>query len=989
MLSQPSPLSSQASMTSSGFADGLGRRTLAFDREEGVMLERLALRPELGAFESMLRDRLDAVGGLEDERIAKPRSIERDLDGSLVVVSEFVPGSRLAELLDTASEMGTAPGVDAALGFLLDLLPALCGLHAGARFAHGSISPSRTVLTPAGQIVLLDAIYGGALAHLRYSRRKMWTEFAVATSPRLPAKRIHVETDLAQSALAAVMLVLGRPLANDEYPDKLAGVVREVSDVAQIRGSAEFASGLRSFLYRALQLHSSDPYTSADDALFDVRDIAAELGVHVCRRALVDFIEQMESPAQPPGRLGRLDIDEHDDLADEIARFGLTAAYQDVASIGEQEQDLDAHVDAELDIDGLVDDHNTAHHDITDIDIHGDEAHGIEISEPASPAEEEFDWVAAAAESEREEAARLAEAVEALPLVPVTVSPVPVSTLPGSPVPLSALSGLEAELFPAAPAPAVEPTLHELTPTPRPVLDIAPFPVPSAPDDTISPDPESHGTPTDSAFAGPESTAAELEPEPSEQVAEVVPAVRSRRAKRAIRSARARKDKLRSAAEQETRPALTLVDPPAPPPPPPPKPASWLVAPERAAAFEPPVIDETASAPVLVPIQPSTFADGLPLTPQFAQAPPVPIYTPPPLPPAPVVPPPPLEPVFSRTVGAIAPTYEATPAWTPALPPPPLPPAVSVVTPQPSAAIRLKDTGSRSRPARSEPTLDIYSTRLPVIDSPTSTTSFPWKMVAALAVIVVGAIIGGRIYLPAKGVPPEDEQVAAPAPSEATEPTAAAPSAGITAGTKGRVEIETQPAGARILLDGKSVGESPVSLDNIAAGRHTVTLVSASGSIKRTIRVDPGRTTRLDIPIFSGWVGIFAPFVVEVSEGGTVIGTTEESRLMLSPGKHDLTLVNRELGYRASRTVEIEPGEVRSITLDPRGPASFNASPWAEVFIDGRKVGDTPIANLQLPLGIREVTFRHPQYGERRMPVTVKGDSAAAISIDFTKPPVP
>ena len=84
-------------MTSSGFADGLGRRTLAFDREEGVMLERLVLRPELGAFESMLRDRLDSLGTLEDERIARPRTIERDVDGSLVVVSEFVPGSRLAE----------------------------------------------------------------------------------------------------------------------------------------------------------------------------------------------------------------------------------------------------------------------------------------------------------------------------------------------------------------------------------------------------------------------------------------------------------------------------------------------------------------------------------------------------------------------------------------------------------------------------------------------------------------------------------------------------------------------------------------------------------------------------------------------------------------------------------------------------------------------------------------------------------------------------
>jgi hypothetical protein len=941
-------------MTSSGFADGLGRRALAFDREEGVMLERLALRPELGAFESMLRDRLDALGTLEDERIAKPRSLERDVDGSLVVVSEFVPGSRLAELLDTAAEMGVAPGMDAALGFLLDLLPALCGLHAGARFAHGSISPSRTVLTPAGQVVLLDAIYGGALAHLRYSRRRMWTEFAVATSPRLPAQRLHVETDLAQAALAAVMLVLGRPLADDEYPDKLAGVVREVSDVAQIRGSAEFASGVQSFLHRALQLHSSDPYTSADDALFDVREVANELGLHVCRRALMDFVEQMESPAQPRR------TDQYDHMADEIARFGLAAAYQDVADIGEQEPDLESHVDAELDIDRLVEDGGDGHHDIP----------GTDTPAAASAGEEAFDWVAAAAESSRDEQARLAEAEADI----------------FAPVPVSALPSLEAELFGAAPSHAAAPASAL-----EPVLKVAPFPVPGPPEEAVAADLEIPGS-SPSTLAAPDSTTGpEVEPSASEEAAEAVPAVRSRRAKRAIRSARARKDKLRSAAENDEAPALTLVEapPPAPAPPPPaPKPSSWLVAPERAAAFEPPVAD-TPVPPVLVPIQPSVPSEGLPAVPQFAQAPPVPIYTPPPLPPAPVVPPPPLEPVFSRTVGAIAPSYDSPPAWTPAPPPPPEPP-ISVMRPQPPAPLKLKDTGPRSRPARSDSALDIYSTPLPVVDTSTSNTAFPWKMVAVLAVIVIGAIIGGRFYLPAKGMPAEEEEVAAPATNAAPAPAAAAAAPAVnTASTRGRIEIETQPAGARVLLDGKPVGDSPLSLDNIAAGRHAITLVSGSGSIKRTIRVEAGRTTKLDIPIFSGWVGIFAPFVVEVSEGGKVIGTTEESRLMLSPGKHDLTLVNRELGYRASRSVDIEPGEVRSITLDPRGPVNFNASPWAEVLVDGRKVGDTPIANLQLPLGIREVTFRHPQYGERRMPVTVKGDSAAAVSIDFTKPPVP
>src|SRR5688500_20336064 len=89
-MSTPQP----GSTTSSGFADGLGRRVLAFDREEGTMLERLVLRPELAAFETMLRDRVERLAALEDERLARPRTIERDADGSLTVVSEFVPGSR-------------------------------------------------------------------------------------------------------------------------------------------------------------------------------------------------------------------------------------------------------------------------------------------------------------------------------------------------------------------------------------------------------------------------------------------------------------------------------------------------------------------------------------------------------------------------------------------------------------------------------------------------------------------------------------------------------------------------------------------------------------------------------------------------------------------------------------------------------------------------------------------------------------------------------
>ena len=100
---------------------------------------------------------------------------------------------------------------------------------------------------------------------------------------------------------------------------------------------------------------------------------------------------------------------------------------------------------------------------------------------------------------------------------------------------------------------------------------------------------------------------------------------------------------------------------------------------------------------------------------------------------------------------------------------------------------------------------------------------------------------------------------------------------------------------------------------------------------------------------------------------------------------HELTLTNRELGYTGVQQVEIEPGEVRSVTVDPRGVVNFNAVPWAEVWLEGRKLGDTPLANQRLPIGTREFVFRHPQYGERKVTVTVRGDQPASVSTDFTR----
>jgi hypothetical protein len=66
---------------------------------------------------------------------------------------------------------------------------------------------------------------------------------------------------------------------------------------------------------------------------------------------------------------------------------------------------------------------------------------------------------------------------------------------------------------------------------------------------------------------------------------------------------------------------------------------------------------------------------------------------------------------------------------------------------------------------------------------------------------------------------------------------------------------------------------------------------------------------------------------------------------------------------------------------------NINAVPWAEVWTDGRRLGETPLANTKVALGVREFVFKHPQHGERRVTATVRGDAPTGVSVDFTRPP--
>jgi hypothetical protein len=107
---------------------------------------------------------------------------------------------------------------------------------------------------------------------------------------------------------------------------------------------------------------------------------------------------------------------------------------------------------------------------------------------------------------------------------------------------------------------------------------------------------------------------------------------------------------------------------------------------------------------------------------------------------------------------------------------------------------------------------------------------------------------------------------------------------------------------------------------------------------------------------------------------------------MVPAGKHEIEISNIPLEYRSVRIVQVSPGKVALIKIElPQQRLAVNAVPWAEVWIDGEKVGETPLGDLKVSVGPHEVVFRHPDLGEQRHAITVTAAAPARLSVDLRK----
>jgi archaellum component FlaF (FlaF/FlaG flagellin family) len=279
------------------------------------------------------------------------------------------------------------------------------------------------------------------------------------------------------------------------------------------------------------------------------------------------------------------------------------------------------------------------------------------------------------------------------------------------------------------------------------------------------------------------------------------------------------------------------------------------------------------------------------------------------------------------------------------------------------------------------------------------TTTFvqtSWRMLAGIAVVVilVGAVrfawpsmkekMSSNVATGRQAIKSQTQTLSQKVSGD--RPSATKTKVAVAAKGTGQLQVESSPTGARVLIDGKDRGVTPLTIDDLASGSHKVVIRGGDGSVQRTVSITAGELLQLSESIYSGWLHVTAPFEFQISEGRRSIRLDDSNQVLLSPGPHDVRFENRTLGLREVRHLEIRPGETTAISLElPVSHLTVTSSEPATVAIDGQQVGETPLTDYTVPVGTRDVTVTSASGQVRHQTITMKVQPAQ-IDVDFSKP---
>jgi len=192
----------------------------------------------------------------------------------------------------------------------------------------------------------------------------------------------------------------------------------------------------------------------------------------------------------------------------------------------------------------------------------------------------------------------------------------------------------------------------------------------------------------------------------------------------------------------------------------------------------------------------------------------------------------------------------------------------------------------------------------------------------------------------------------------------------LTPANTGSLYVDSSPRGASIYLDGDYEGETPRRIDFIPVGSHTLRL-SKDGyrDHVQQVWIEPNRTTTISVNLVIETARYklsisSTPSGASVYVDGIIRGTTP-TYVYVTPGSHQIRLqLDGYLDYED--TVYVTRDMVLNISLKVAEGALvvFSEPSGADLYIDGKYYGKTPITVQHIPVGRKIVTLKMPGYAD-------------------------
>jgi hypothetical protein len=213
-----------------------------------------------------------------------------------------------------------------------------------------------------------------------------------------------------------------------------------------------------------------------------------------------------------------------------------------------------------------------------------------------------------------------------------------------------------------------------------------------------------------------------------------------------------------------------------------------------------------------------------------------------------------------------------------------------------------------------------------------------------------------------------------------------------------------------IALAASSGKQTPAAVPQDAAAPITVSVDAALLIAPPPVDAAPIPTVPVDAPEAAAVDDGMAYLIVRTIPDGGTVKVGEQSRLatvqpgdptgsataqlMLPPGTH---VVTAELeGYRAeTRTVVLEKDDNQRIEITftkklgrpergpPMGRLTVRTTPWSDVYIGNRKLGQAPFTDLELRVGTHKLTFKNPSRPTVTKTVTIKAGKSAKLNFNL------